>query len=125
VGLASPQEIDLYGIVPATRLAAARALRQVPSPPEHLLLDYLKLPDDPTPQTWLVKGDRRSLSIAAASIIAKTYRDSLLEALAQHYPGYGFEANKGYGTASHRQAIHEYGPCPQHRMSFAPMREME
>lgn len=125
VGLASAREIDLYGIVPSTRLAAERALRQLPSLPQHLLLDYLQLPDISTPQTWLVKGDCRSLSIAAASILAKTYRDTLLIALAERYPCYDFQANKGYGTAGHRRAIEEYGPCPDHRMTFSPMREME
>lgn len=125
VGFASPREIDAYGIVPATRLAAQRALDELPLPPEHLLLDYLQLPNNPLPQTWLVKGDARSLSIAAASVLAKTIRDEHLRELDEKYPGYGLASHKGYGTKFHRQAIKELGPSPIHRMTFAPMRLIE
>ena len=123
VGFASPSEIDAYGIVPATRLAAQRALNELSLSPEHLLLDYLLLPDNPIPQTWLVKGDARSLSIAAASVLAKTIRDEHLRELDKKYPGYGLASHKGYGTKAHRQAIAELGPSSIHRMTFAPMRE--
>lgn len=122
VGFASPHEIDSYGIVPATRLASQRALDKLSHAPEHILLDYLKLPDNSIPQTWLVKGDARSLSIAAASILAKTIRDEYLREMGKEYPGYGFASHKGYGTKTHRQAIRELGPSPAHRMSFRPMR---
>ncbi|MEA2007788.1 MAG: ribonuclease HII [Chloroflexota bacterium] len=122
VGFASPREVDAYGIVPATRLAAQRALDKLSSSPEHLLLDYLLLPDNPVPQTWLVKGDARSLSIAAASVLAKTVRDEHLRELDKKYPGYGLAANKGYGTKAHFRAIQELGPSSIHRMTFAPMR---
>jgi len=121
VGHASNLEIDRYGIVPATRLAVSRALEKLKHQPEHLLVDYIVLPDNPLPQTRLVKGDARSLSIAAASILAKTHRDAVMIALAEKYPAYDLETNKGYGTASHREAIQQYGPSPLHRMSFAPM----
>lgn len=123
VGFADNKEIDQYGIVPATRMAVWRALDKLPSPPEHLLVDYLVLPDIPLPQTRLVKGDARSLSIAAASILAKTHRDALMVASASVYPGYGFEKNKGYGTVYHRDAIRSLGACPLHRTSFAPLRD--
>ncbi len=122
VGQASNLEIDRYGIVPATRLAVNRALNELGQAPDHLLVDYLVLPDNPLPQTRLVKGDARSISIAAASILAKTHRDALMISLAKEYPTYDLGTNKGYGTAAHREAIIKYGPSPLHRMSFAPMR---
>lgn len=125
LGFASPGEIDTLGIVPATCLAARRALAKLEPPAEHLLLDYLLLPDVPQPQTALVKGDLRSLSIAAASVIAKTGRDAILVELDDQYPGYGFAAHKGYGTKFHREAIQQLGPSPVHRFSFAPMRHMD
>lgn len=119
VGFASSQEIDLIGILPATRLAACRALESLSTPPEHILLDYLFLPEVNTPQTALVKGDCRSLSIAAASVLAKTSRDAAMRELGLTYPGYGFASHKGYGTYAHRLAIQRQGVCPQHRKSFA------
>jgi ribonuclease HII len=125
VGCADNLEIDSLGIVLATQLAIWRALEHLTIMPDHLLVDYLVLPDLPIPQTRLVKGDARSLSIAAASILAKTHRDALMIANATYYPEYGFDQNKGYGTAYHRDAIKSLGPCPLHRMSFAPMREMD
>jgi ribonuclease HII len=125
VGFADNQEIDQLGILPATRLAIWRALDQLHLVPDHLLVDYLVLPDQPIPQTRLVKGDARSLSIAAASILAKTHRDLLMTGNARNFPGYGFETNMGYGTAYHRSAIQSHGPCSLHRMTFAPMRKMD
>jgi ribonuclease HII len=122
VGFASAQEIDALGIVPATRLAVQRALELLNTPPQHLLVDYLEIPGCAIPQTSLVKGDARSLSIAAASILAKTARDALLRQLDSQYPGYGFATHKGYGTAAHLAAIQRLGPCPVHRKSFAPIR---
>ncbi|MBN1667213.1 MAG: ribonuclease HII [Anaerolineales bacterium] len=120
IGMASAGEIDALGILPATQLAAERALERLVVRPDHLLLDYLHLPQVPLPQTALVKGDRISLSIAAASVLAKTGRDALLQEYDQQYPGYGFAIHKGYGTASHRAAIAALGPCPIHRLTFAP-----
>lgn len=125
VGSASNIEIDQLGIVPATRLAVQRALDQLNIRPDHLLVDYIILPNNPLPQTRLVKGDARSLSIAAASILAKTHRDALMIKAADSYPDYGFDQNMGYGTASHRLAILEYGCSPLHRLSFAPMKDLE
>lgn len=125
VGLASSQEIDTLGILPATRLAMTRALAQCCAalPARHLLVDALRLPGIALPQTALIKGDARSLSIAAASVLAKTARDALMESLENEYPGYGFARHKGYGTAIHRAALAQLGACPQHRFSFAPLRE--
>ncbi len=122
VGFASPQEIDALGILPATRLAARRALQALKSPPDYLLLDYLRLPGVELPQHSLPKGDARVLSIAAASVLAKTRRDNLMRAYDNRYPGYGFARHKGYGTAAHRQALQTLGACPIHRRSFAPLR---
>jgi ribonuclease HII len=118
VGFASHQEIDGLGIVSATRLAIRRALELLVVSPQHLLIDYLDMPDLSIPQTSLVKGDARSLSIAGASILAKTTRDELLCELDSLYPEYGFASHKGYGTLAHRQALARLGPSPIHRRSF-------
>jgi ribonuclease HII len=118
VGFASHQEIDVCGIVPATRLAMQRAISQLALAPDHLLLDFLDLPGSQLPQTSLVKGDRRSLSIAAASVLAKTARDELMRQLDVQYPGYGFAVHKGYGTLAHRRALQALGPSPVHRATF-------
>jgi ribonuclease HII len=122
IGMASPQEIDLLGILPATRLASLRALDVLDVCPDCLLLDYLNLPDVNIPQISLTKGDKVSLSIAAASVIAKTTRDAILVTLDQRYPDYGFASHKGYGTAAHLSALNREGPSPVHRYSFAPLR---
>ncbi len=119
IGLAAAEEIDELGIVPATCLAARRALENLTTPPDFLLTDYLLLRELELPQMALVKGDQRCLSVAAASILAKTYRDALLSHLDQIYPGYGFARHKGYGTPTHRAAIQRLGLCPLHRRSFA------
>jgi len=119
VGFASAEEVDQMGILPATRLAACRALESLTPPPAHLLLDYLFLPEIPLPQTALIKGDCRSLSIAAASVLAKTARDAMLREFELTYPGYGFASHKGYGTRAHREALQRLGVSPVHRLSFA------
>lgn len=124
VGFASVEEIDQYGIVPATRLAVKRALSELQILPAHLLLDYLTLPDLCIGQTSLIKGDARSLSIASASILAKTSRDTFMTELAREYPQYGFDAHKGYGTAAHRSALSKFGRTPLHRCSFKPVKSM-
>jgi len=118
VGWAEAAEIDELGIAPATRLAFCRALEGLRMPAEHLLLDYFRLPEVELAQTALVKGDQRSLSIACASILAKTARDARMREEEVHFPGYGFAQNKGYGTAKHRAALDALGPCPLHRKSF-------
>lgn len=118
VAYASAQEIDALGIAAATRLAAQRAIAGLMPAPQHLLIDFFRLPECSLPQTPLVKGDARSLSIAAASILAKTARDALLISLDQQYPGYGLASHKGYGTLAHRQALTRLGYSPIHRLSF-------
>jgi ribonuclease HII len=123
VGFGSSQEIDLLGIMPAIFLAVQRALDQLQHPPQHLLIDYLKLPNCIYPQTALVKGDARSLSIAAASILAKVHRDVLLTEFDDLYPGYGFASHKGYCTPQHLKALQRMGFCPIHRQSFRPVNE--
>jgi ribonuclease HII len=123
VGVVPPQEIDAGGIVPATRQAMALAIQALSPAPDYLLLDYLSLPDIPLPQHSLPKGDARVLSIAAASIVAKVSRDRMMVEMDGQYPGYGFARHKGYGTAAHRVALAELGPCPKHRMSFAPLKD--
>ena len=125
VGFSNNTEIDQMGIASATRLAIQRAVDQLIVEPQHLLIDYLVLPDNPLPQTRLVKGDARSLSIAAASILAKTHRDEWMISAANQYPEYNFEANKGYGTANHLKALETYGHSSLHRMTFKPMRVSE
>jgi len=124
VGYASNLEIDTTGILPATCLAIHRALEALSVSPQHLLVDYIELSHCEIPQTPLVKGDARSLSIASASVLAKTARDELMRQYDLRFPGYGFAKHKGYGTASHRSAIHRLGGCPLHRQSFAPLNQM-
>jgi ribonuclease HII len=123
VGFASSDEIDDLGILPATRLAVHRALEALDSPVDYLLVDFLTLPEVRLPQLPLVKGDARSLSIAAASVLAKTARDALLVQLDRDFPGYGFARHKGYGTAAHREALARLGPSRIHRRSYAPVRD--
>ncbi|MDI6693571.1 MAG: ribonuclease HII [Anaerolineales bacterium] len=118
VGFASHQEIDTLGIVPATRLAVHRALEALTVRPEHLLVDFLRLPEEAIPQSAIIKGDARCLSVAAASLLAKTARDAVMRQLDGDYPGYRFAAHKGYGTQEHRHAIERFGACPIHRRSF-------
>jgi ribonuclease HII len=121
VGSSSSVEIDQLGILPATRLAMKRAIFGLSIRPQHLLIDFLTLPEMLIPQTPLVKGDARSLSIASASILAKTSRDFEMVSLIKDFPEYGFEQHKGYGTAHHQKMIILHGPSPIHRMSFKPL----
>ncbi len=124
IGFASPAEIDRLGIAPATRLAMVRAIARMSPPPDFLLLDYVRLPESPLPQTSLKKGDALVFSISAASIVAKVARDRLLVRLASRYPGYGFERHKGYGTRLHRESVVKIGVSHAHRQAFRPMSEM-
>ncbi len=119
----SPAEIDRLGIGPAVIRAMLRAVSGLGVRPEHLLLDYVPIRECPYPYDTLVKGDVRSYSIAAASIVAKVSRDRLMEQAEAAYPGYDFSRNKGYGTARHREQLARLGPCPLHRRSFAPLRQ--
>lgn len=119
VGFASAEEIDSDGIVCATRLAALRALTGLSIAPHYLLTDFrLELPQLEIPQTSLVRGDALCLSIAAASVLAKTARDDLMRELDIHYQGYELGKHKGYGTRSHRSALERLGMSPIHRKSF-------
>jgi ribonuclease HII len=121
IGEASPSEVDDLGVIGATRLAMFRALSALPLRPDHLLIDYLVLPELGTPQTSLPRGDATIMSIACASIVAKTSRDHNMRQLDKMHPGYGFGAHKGYGTPQHRSALRHLGPCAIHRRSFAPV----
>jgi ribonuclease HII len=118
VGFSSSEEIDSMGILPATRQAIIRALEMLPLPPEYLLLDYIHWPGLANPHLALPKGESQSLSIAAASVLAKTARDLLMRDLDCQYPGYGFAQHKGYGTKQHRVSIVRLGLCHAHRKSF-------
>ncbi len=119
----SPEEIDRIGIGRAVIRAMLGAVEGLAVVPQHLLLDYVPIRECPYPYETLVKGDARSYSIAAASIVAKVTRDRAMERADTLYPGYGFARNKGYGTALHREQLASLGPCPLHRRSFAPLRQ--
>ena len=123
VGVADVQEIDSLNILRATHLAMHRAVAGLKKV-DFVLVDGLPVKGFPVPAENMVKGDARSASIAAASIVAKVYRDELMEELDEIYPGYGFAAHKGYGTAAHLKALKELGVTPVHRRSFAPVREI-
>jgi len=119
---ASVEEIDTLNILQATFLAMRRALEGLPHPPAHALIDGNKKPPGLLcPATTIVKGDDKSLSIAAASIVAKVTRDRFMAKLAETFPGYGWETNAGYGTATHLAALTQLGPTIWHRRSFAPV----
>ena len=124
VGFASVEEIDELNILHATGLAMRRAVEALAHPPVHALVDgnyRFKLPCGVTP---VVKGDSRSLSIAAASILAKTARDRLMVEMDAVYPGYGFASHKGYNAPIHQNALNTLGPCPAHRRSWAPIKAL-
>lgn len=123
-GQATAAEIDEHGIVGATRLAMQRALRALPCEADCLLLDAFPLPTDPRPQRAIVRGDDLSLSIAAASVIAKVSRDEQMVDCDATYPGYGFASNKGYATPVHLAGLRALGATPIHRMSWKPLREL-
>jgi len=118
IGEASAEEIDEVNILEATKLAMHRALDALSPSADYLLIDALTLKGSSLPQKAIIKGDTISASIAAASIIAKTYRDALMVAYDETYPQYGFAGHKGYGASAHLSALRRYGPCPLHRTSF-------
>ncbi|MBD2260297.1 ribonuclease HII [Pseudanabaena sp. FACHB-2040] len=121
IGLASVQEIDRLNILQASLLAMKRAILQLDPAPSLCLIDgNQRVPDLPMSQQTIVKGDQQNCAIAAASILAKVWRDTLITRLASRYPGYDLAANKGYGSLKHRQALATLGPSPQHRLSFRP-----
>jgi len=123
-GRAEVEEIDRLNIYWAGILALRRAVLALPVRPDHLLIDARRIRDLDIPQDGIVHGDALSLTIAAASILAKTTRDALLRDLEREHPGYGFARNKGYPTPDHLAALKERGACPVHRRSFAPVREV-
>ncbi|MDA8344060.1 MAG: ribonuclease HII [Thermaerobacter sp.] len=118
VGYAAPREIDRIGIVRATQLAMHRALARLGVQPDHLLLDAFLLPGTDLPQIARAKGDQLYAEIAAASILAKVERDALMQRIAQEFPAYGWQQNKGYGAPEHLAAIAEHGLTPWHRQTF-------
>jgi len=122
VGVASADEIDELNIRQATFLAMRRAVAELPEVPSLALVDGRDAPDVGCPAQAVIKGDGRSLSIAAASIIAKTVRDAMMVSLDAVHPGYGFARHKGYGTKAHREALERLGVTSHHRRSFAPIR---
>jgi ribonuclease HII len=122
VGMVPPDQIDELGIVPATKEAMALAIARLPYPPDFLLIDFLGLARLDYPQKSIVHGDALSLSIAAASIMAKVSRDRFMVKLDGQHPGYGFASHKGYGTPQHRAALNRLGPSPIHRFSYAPVK---
>ena len=123
IGIKDNQVIDQVNIYEATKLAMMEAIGQLDPQPQHLLIDAMKL-DLPIPQTSIIKGDANSLSIAAASIVAKVTRDQMMEEFDCEYPGYDFTQNAGYGTANHLAGLHKLGVTPIHRRSFEPVKSM-
>lgn len=124
IGSASAEEIDEIGIAPATKMAMVRAIEGMSVRPDALLIDAVKLSELAVYQESIIRGDQISLSIAAASIIAKVTRDRLMIEMDSKYPGYGFAGNKGYGSSEHINALRTFGPSPYHRRSFQPIRGM-
>lgn len=118
VGMADNARIDEINILNATKEAMAEAIEKLPQKPGHILIDALTLPQVAIPQTGIIKGDAKSVSIAAASIVAKVTRDRMMAEWSKTYPAYAFEKNKGYGTKAHYAGIAECGLCPLHRKTF-------
>lgn len=123
IGVKDNQVIDQVNIYEATKLAMMEAIGQLEPQPQHLLIDAMRL-DLPISQTSIIKGDANSLSIAAASIVAKVTRDQMMEEFDCEYPGYDFTQNAGYGTANHLAGLHKLGVTPIHRRSFEPVKSM-
>ena len=124
IGSADVAEIDRLNILEATRLAMRRAIDQLAPPPDYILIDAVVLPGVNVPTRPIIKGDSLSVSIAAASIIAKVTRDRLMARYHEIFPEYGFLSHKGYGTAEHLERLARHGPCSIHRRTFAPVQEV-
>ena len=122
VGLAPAAIVDELNVVGATRYAMQQALEELSLTPDYLLLDHLNLPAINLPQAAFPKADQISLTVAAASVIAKVTRDRLMIEYNQEHPGYAFDRHKGYGTQIHRAALATHGPCPLHRLSYDPIK---
>lgn len=123
IGVASVAEIDRHNILQATLLAMQRAIKRLPIKPDHLLIDGITSLPLELSQQCIKQGDSRSLSIAAASVVAKVTRDRMMLNFDRCFPDYAFARHKGYGTARHRHALAQYGPCPIHRRTFAGVKE--
>lgn len=121
-GFAEAEQVDTLNVVGATRLAMAQAIDSLSPAPAYLLLDHLRLPDVPLPQQAFARADSISLTVAAASVIAKVTRDRLMVEQHRRFPVYGFDQHKGYGTAQHQSALKQNGPCSIHRQSYGPVR---
>ncbi len=124
IGIAEPEEIDRINILHATMCAMQRSVADLPNPPSAILIDGNRCPDFDIPTQAIVKGDAKSLSIAAASIIAKTVRDRLMIGADHRFPGYGHSGHKGYPTKAHKEALVQLGASPIHRRSYAPVRDV-
>lgn len=124
VGVTPATVIDAVGIAAATRRAMCAAIDGLTPTPDWLLIDWVKLPEAPIPQSSHIRADQTIVSVAAASILAKVHRDHLMVTLHEQHPRYGFASHKGYGAASHREALARFGPCPAHRHSFAPIAQL-
>lgn len=124
IGIVSVELIDQINILRATHEAMRLALKQLPQLPDHILVDGRPVPNLPAPQTAIIKGDAKSYSIAAASVLAKVTRDRLMRELNEKFPQYGFAGHKGYGTREHLAALNQFGPCQAHRKSFEPCRQL-
>lgn len=124
IGEVSPQEIDKINILQATWKAMRLAVEALPQKAQFVLVDGNPVKGLPCPSQNIIKGDAKSLSIGAASILAKTHRDLLMDTLSKKYPQYGFAIHKGYCTQAHIEAVRIYGTCPEHRLTYAPIREI-
>lgn len=118
IGCADEKEIDTLNILQATYLAMRRAVEALPVPCDYAMVDGNRMPPLDVPGETIVKGDAKSASIAAASVLAKVSRDRVMRQYHEQYPAYGFDGHKGYGTRAHYAALEAYGPCPIHRMTF-------
>jgi ribonuclease HII len=123
-GLSTNEIIDTVGIAKASRLAMIAAIEQLRPEPQYILIDYFDLPETSLPNRGIEDGDSLCFSIACASIIAKVTRDRMVVAMDKEYPGYGFAGHKGYSTSGHLECLRRQGPCPLHRRSFSPVREI-
>ena len=124
IGIVDAFTIDKINIYEASKVAMKRAIELLPEQPDYLLIDAMRL-DTGIPQEGIIKGDAKSISIAAASIVAKEVRDQMMKDYEQLYPGYGFAQNSGYGTKAHIEGLEKLGPTPIHRMTFAPVKEYQ
>lgn len=124
IGIIHSKEIDEINVLQATKKAMYQAISMLECELDHILIDAVELESLPCPSTSIIKGDQKSISIAAASVLAKVTRDKWMKKAAQRYPMYGFDQNMGYGTKIHTEALKKYGPTEYHRRSFAPVRDL-